>query len=453
MTQRFHIRRVETVPDGEQTQDNEADISTLQGEMTAVEAEVDDLQERSVDVWDDWLVPLTATVTGGANPPVFGRFLNDSTVVAGASQHSGANGYQVADSTSLDITAAITVSAWVYYDTINSGGERVVVFKDDAYELRCGDKGKKPEFAIWTGSSREEVKVGNADKLEETDKWFHLVGTYDQVDLNLYIDGVLVKSVAQTGAIDASANDLFLGCEDATGTDGWEGRLDEVVILNRAITATEVLQLYNDGAGTYTSAGATGLVAGYHLDVVTAQVATDLSANSNDGAGVPVASEPTQEDGLILPGSKGIFAYKFEPGVDQELFFNTQLPHRWKVGTDLKPHYHAIFQGAATGDIKIGLEFITLAPGQEVPATTTTITKTSTLGATGRDRHAIVAFNDDITINTTTGNVSTMMMGRFYRMGSDAADTYLDDVILLEFDMHFIVDSDGSDEEYNKTIT
>ena len=408
-----------------------------------------DLQTRAIDVWDDWRVPLTAVAVGGANPPSFRRYKNDSTTEAGAAQCSGSNGFQVPDSASLDVSTGLTISGWLNFDTLGTGGDQAVVFKDDAYELICENNGARPEFAIWVGAARQTVKVPNGSRLTDEGRWYHLCATYDNEVMAIYIDGSLVADSAETGNIDASATDLFIACESATGTNGLEGLLDELVILDRGLTTAEVVALYNDGAGTYTSAGATGLVAGYHLDDV-ASGAVDFSANSNDGASVPVGSEPTQETGLIVPGSKGVWAFHFEAGKDEELFFNTQLPHSWKVGTVLKPHFHFIIPaGTAVGTVKIGLEYIIMSPGELAPATTTTTVQTLTINGEHRDTHAISAFPDDIVVNTDTGDVSAMMLGRFYREGT--ADTFTDALILMEYDAHFKVDSSGSQLEYDKT--
>ena len=76
-------------------------------------------------------------------------------------------------------------------------------------------------------------------------RWHHLAGTYDGSKLNLYIDGVARASVAATGNIaDSSARSLNIG-RFSEGGFLFKGVIDDVQIYNRALSATEIQQLYN----------------------------------------------------------------------------------------------------------------------------------------------------------------------------------------------------------------
>ncbi len=39
-------------------------------------------------------------------------------------------------------------------------------------------------------------------------------------------------------------------------------------------------------------------------------------------------------------GSQGVFLWMFSASQEQEVYFTVQLPHKYKVGTDLYPHVH-----------------------------------------------------------------------------------------------------------------
>jgi hypothetical protein len=75
--------------------------------------------------------------------------------------------------------------------------------------------------------------------------WYHVVGVYDGAFL-IYINGKLDNSVEHTGTIDTNDSDLILGGYYSTG-NLIDGTLDDVRIYNRALSATEIKQLYNAG--------------------------------------------------------------------------------------------------------------------------------------------------------------------------------------------------------------
>src|SRR5439155_11542233 len=69
--------------------------------------------------------------------------------------------------------------------------------------------------------------------------WAHLAATYDGATMRLYVNGVQVASRAQTGAIATSTNPLQIGGDSLYG-QYFAGRIDEVRIYNRALSAAEI---------------------------------------------------------------------------------------------------------------------------------------------------------------------------------------------------------------------
>jgi hypothetical protein len=69
--------------------------------------------------------------------------------------------------------------------------------------------------------------------------WTHLAVTYDGVNLRLYVNGTQVSSIAKTGAIRTSTNQLQIGGDSLYG-QYFNGLIDEVRIWNVARTAAQV---------------------------------------------------------------------------------------------------------------------------------------------------------------------------------------------------------------------
>ena len=82
--------------------------------------------------------------------------------------------------------------------------------------------------------------------------WKMITFTYDGSDIYNYVNGVLNDSDTQTGTVDNSAEPFCLGGKCAYGggyANYFTGNIDELGMWNRSMNSTEVLDLYNSGAG------------------------------------------------------------------------------------------------------------------------------------------------------------------------------------------------------------
>jgi hypothetical protein len=77
--------------------------------------------------------------------------------------------------------------------------------------------------------------------------WVHFAVTYDGSSMKLYYNGFLVSNPSTTGLINQGAYDsLYIGGNYGYG-ELWSGRLDEIRIYNRALSSSEVMDVYNYG--------------------------------------------------------------------------------------------------------------------------------------------------------------------------------------------------------------
>ena len=85
-------------------------------------------------------------------------------------------------------------------------------------------------------------------------QWVHLVGTYDGTTVRLYVDGAEAFATGHTGSFISDAPGVVIGGahNDGTGTvtEGLAGKVDEVRLYGRALSASEVVALYNATAGS-----------------------------------------------------------------------------------------------------------------------------------------------------------------------------------------------------------
>jgi hypothetical protein len=83
--------------------------------------------------------------------------------------------------------------------------------------------------------------------------WQHIVGTYSRTDgsVKSYEDGMLVNQTPLASQLLHTGN-LYIGGAAVAGDDGgFKGLINEVQIYNRALSASEVQQLYLSGSGSH----------------------------------------------------------------------------------------------------------------------------------------------------------------------------------------------------------
>ncbi len=157
---------------------------------------------------------------------------------------------EIPHSNSLDVDR-ITVAAWIYrHDT---GDDRVVckstgtAINDHIFSLGVADAG--------AGQSKVRVRLaanGTYDSVDGTrtfprEDWAHIAFTYDGAYIRIYVDGQEGGSFSKTGDITKSSIPVVIGNVNLTEGRYLNGKLDEVKIYSRALTADEIMSLFSGG--------------------------------------------------------------------------------------------------------------------------------------------------------------------------------------------------------------
>ena len=76
--------------------------------------------------------------------------------------------------------------------------------------------------------------------------WHHFVGITTSSQLIIYIDGIFSASATYACPNPPVQNSWYLGADNNGGLNNfWNGSLDDVRVYNRALSASEILALYN----------------------------------------------------------------------------------------------------------------------------------------------------------------------------------------------------------------
>ena len=122
------------------------------------------------------------------------------------------------------------------------GGNNIYVYTDD-----YGNSGSKTMFALYDGSTAGSVQINNEDIFDG--EWHHIVCVVSRTDqkMHVYIDGSISGSdddISDVGDT-SGAQTFYIGSRG--GNQYLDGVLDDLQWYMKALTAAEVLSIYNAG--------------------------------------------------------------------------------------------------------------------------------------------------------------------------------------------------------------
>ena len=156
----------------------------------------------------------------------------------------------------LDAVSAFTVSAWAYRGSASASGNIFTKYNGatNNISLTCGGSPggiDDVKFDVSNAGTTYGYTTGN---IIGATTWVHVAAVYDGTQTGnayrakIYINGAM-QTLTFSGTIPASTNSssntVMLGARIGATTVSWEGRLDDVRVYTRALSAWEVLQLYN----------------------------------------------------------------------------------------------------------------------------------------------------------------------------------------------------------------
>ena len=240
----------------------------------------------------------------GNNGRMLGAGATSSAVIAGklgqALKFNGASSYvSVADSSSLNLSAGnFTIGLWVMQKPGGPSGSNAQGLLDFGYQ--CNEGGRELVLKIsssnsisatisYDGTSGNTTNIGPVSMLRYN-QWVYVTLKSDASNLYLYSNGVLAATQPkiQPSFYNSGAS-ISIGRTYCGSTESFMGQIDDARVYNRALSAQEVKQLYNNGVGAKLSASepvgnsfglANGLVGYWSFD------SKDLINNVTDRSGL-----------------------------------------------------------------------------------------------------------------------------------------------------------------------
>jgi parallel beta-helix repeat protein len=181
----------------------------------------------------------------------------------GAYDFDGNDWINLSNKPSLNIAGdQITIAAWVKWDTFPSASNtgRVIVRKDGQYILYIYDSdgtagNRNLYFYLYSGvmpgglSDAPKYQSSNLN----TGQWYHVAGTYNGSIAKLFVDGSLVDSQSLSGNIGSGINNAMLGSNSDGSEYHHDGVIDNALILDRALSDSEIMALAENKSHILTS--------------------------------------------------------------------------------------------------------------------------------------------------------------------------------------------------------
>ena len=165
--------------------------------------------------------------------------------------------------TSLNITGALTISAWIYPRTFGSVGSsfrgRIVDKENDfatgyafsLYDPNTGGVGVPNDtFALFINASGGNLNCFGNDNSIVLNTWQHVAVTLDSSKNCIpYVNGAKATTTSGfiMGSFPTTGSNSFTIGNNSGNTREFDGSLDEIRIYNRALSADEIKRLYNMG--------------------------------------------------------------------------------------------------------------------------------------------------------------------------------------------------------------
>lgn len=208
--------------------------------------------------WTSATAATTLDKSGNGNTGTLTNMNVSTATVAGkvgqGLRFDGTDDY-VDTGTSPSPTGPFTVSLWVKFNSPIVGSYVVSkqtgtgVSSVDGFGIVASVGGSVNLVFTLYQSDRTSVNVlyPSQNKVTFENKWRHVVAYYDGSNINVCLDAVCTTPVSVVGFSPANSQHLIFGRKSYTSVSYTYGSMDDVRVYNRALSVSEIQQLFNMG--------------------------------------------------------------------------------------------------------------------------------------------------------------------------------------------------------------
>mgnify|MGYP003111462530 CR=1 FL=1 len=187
-------------------------------------------------------IPLSSSLTTGI------------TLFSGSTEFTGAMDFDPATSSDIDFSSATATGLGI---SGNVARTTMLWAKADPWAnnmnlFSMGRNSTREDWSLLTRTNGFKLNVWDSDltwdslTTDEKSKWIHIACVYDGTDLRLHINGS-EKATSTPGVLNTSDNyPLRIGNGHGYNGAPWDGLIQEFAMFDRALSAAEILDVYNN---------------------------------------------------------------------------------------------------------------------------------------------------------------------------------------------------------------
>jgi hypothetical protein len=277
---------------------------------------------------------------------VFSNDRNNNQMAA----YNSTLGYVTATSNLLN-TNSFSYSAWVNPSLLTNGLGDIGGTYFDYQGYFVGISNGIPHVRIHSSQPNSDKEVLSNEPIT-SNSWSLITATFESSELKLYVNGVLKGSLATGSFIFVNRGVLAIGRSPWVlnfSTASFPGLVDDVAIYNRALTPSEIQQLYQDQTGQVQQPLTCNITA--PVTSICEGESITLSMNTTDGAGSSSQLPANLQQGLVAN-------YPFEDGALGEASIDGMA----EVSADRFGQSNGAYSLANSGYINLGNGGLTSNP-------------------------------------------------------------------------------------------
>jgi len=210
------------------------------------------LNEASGSTFAAWKTSeaFDAAITGTPTLGVAGALAESADTAA---TFDGSSDYAtVPYAAALNPTSAFAISGWVKPGTTASGDYDIVELRDGASNVTYIVRQVGARLHAYVGGTGASHNVQTASDVLAVGEWTHWAFAFDGTTASLYVNGVLKDSDTPSSPTFATSNAvLTFGRSGASAARYFDGDIQAVTLYDKALTATEIANLYTLGSTGY----------------------------------------------------------------------------------------------------------------------------------------------------------------------------------------------------------
>ena len=155
-------------------------------------------------------------------------------------------------------TNSFSISTWCYFTDLESTNNSIITKWDNQggqkswyfgqYDQNFQSNSRNLHFAHSDNDGNETLAFSNNFAVTENN-WHHCVLVWDGSTVKFYVDGINVGTVENNDfneAVNNSSADLIIGARDQGTHEHFNGLIDQMRLIPRALNESEVLLLYQE---------------------------------------------------------------------------------------------------------------------------------------------------------------------------------------------------------------